>query len=646
MSDPDTLAWLWATAPGEDVLEAASNRGTVRRATKFVENAAVRLASGDEHTAELDVEHFRVRLYPAGPNAARCDCPVSATCVHVIAAYLWATAHDDGVPRPPVDPVQAVLGWDIATVTHAVGIAAVRVVAAETPDPGASLIVDASSLTVSWPDADAPRVVIAPGSGPAGIVVSGARSVTSAQVWRLRAVVSVFAMHGREWSWPADVASVNHLSDTQRRAARELGRVCESLVAHVLSRLAPGAADELERAAEWAAVHDLRLLARLGRGASATVRALHARDDDARESACLAALAETWALAKALATTDQAVDPALLGGRHRGGESACLGPMIPLAVLWWDGADGSRGITWYGWDTDAREIEQVTSGRAAGVDPGFSRSWSAPLVWNASAETLCSGVLHLDGAERREDATLAATARTTVAVQPFDELDLRQLADQVNRAARGATRAAFGASRERVRLVLPRSRFGLGAIELDEVMQRLIWPVIDVEGRTYRLSLEANEQNARTLSWLVAHTAVRAITVVGDRPEAVFLDDPEGLRLVSVTLTPLPQPSEPPGFLRRLLGRDRERRALAPEARGIERLLIAVEDLLASWATTGGPPSSRLDAALVARTRELDELGLATLADALRQLRADSETAPADLLWAAFLVQRLRTLSA
>ena len=685
--------WL-VNLPGEAALVAASNRGTFRRASKLAVSTPIEMVSCDDTQATFVVGEARVELFPGGPNHARCDCPVAATCVHIIAAYLWAAqknnrstdvgaepaapedsrAHKvdqpEGSPSHPLDDLLAdVLGWDMAEVNKAAGVAAVRTVANESPATGLSVAVEDGALTISWPQSvrpHAPTLVILPGLGMSEMVVSGTHNEAQTRVWRLRALVELFAAQGREWVWPDDIAASNRTSAEQRLVAAQTMEISESLIGRGLSHLGGESIDALSRVSELATLEDLRLLGRLGGAAAAKLRALRQHDDRTTESICLAALAETWALASLIQQTETELPPQLLGGRFREGEKADLGPLAPLAARWWRSPDGSRGFTWYALDTANGEIEKVTTGRAAGSDPGFQAGWTSPLVWGASAKRLSAGIVRLSGAERREDGTLAATTRTWVEqVTELGQLDLDTLAARVNQQSAGLMRTAFGADTERLRLVRPRKRFGLGPIEVDEVAQELLWSVTDSAGETYRLALPANEANARKLSWLANAGQLQAITLLDHRPEAAFVMGTNGLELISLTLTPLDHDIHGGGLWRKLLGRNKERIARTRESTGLQRLLLSVRDILETLASTGAAPSSRLEAILTARTRELDDLGLSSLADALREVLGSESTPaqktpnkptqrardasgrpdPAHVLWAAFLLRRVEVLA-
>ena len=138
-----------------------------------------------------------------------------------------------------------------------------------------------------------------------------------------------------------------------------------------------------------------------------------------------------------------------------------------------------------------------------------------------------------------------------------------------------------------------------------------------------------------------------------------------GLELISLTLTPLDHDIHGGGLWRKLLGRNKERIARTRESTGLQRLLLSVRDILETLASTGAAPSSRLEAILTARTRELDDLGLSSLADALREVLGSESTPaqktpnkptqrardasgrpdPAHVLWAAFLLRRVEVLA-
>ncbi|MDF1488950.1 hypothetical protein [Tessaracoccus caeni] len=464
--------------------------------------------------------------------------------------------------------------------------------------------------------------------------------------------------HGslRDSSVPADTASRRPEASTEtsggRRgqridslgAAADLATIIESLVADGVSQLAPASIDRLARAGERARLDDLGLLARLTAQAVGNLRSHLRRDDTVTESDCLSTLAQAWQLARVLAD-DPEPSPELIGARTRKGDQADIGELMPLAVRWWRNPDGARGVRLHAFDLRHGRLEEATNGRAAGADPGFQPGWELSLLWGVSPSLLSSGILSLTGAERRSDGTLSASGRTRVEARPWGDLDLSGLAQRVNVLSDGAARTAFGAAPDPLRLVVPRPQFGLGTIEVDEVEQLLVWPIVDEQGRTHRLSLPATEHNGRLLTWLAEHRGLRALTVIGSRPEAAFIREKGEVRLLSLTLSRIALGDGVPSLVRRLLKRDQHRRA-APTPTppsDLVRLCDACADVVDALGATGRRSlTPRQAQTLSARAAQADDLGLATLANALREILASPS--PSSILWARFVLDRLGQL--
>lgn len=649
-------AWCGVLAVmDDDALAALANRGLVRRAVRLVGEGAVTLAAATADAITLTCDSATVRLLPGGPAALRCSCPVAGVCVHVVAACVWARtaiatseaadSADPTVAEPAHDAIVEMLGWDSAAVNRSAGIAAVRRVAAQPLTPGqATIEARPGQAVISWPGS--PRVIALAGAGFAGMVVEGTHADVTERAWRLGAVVRVFAAHQRPWAWPDGLGADGGLAPAQRDAAAEVAAVIERIVAGGISQADRAGADRLTRAGQRARLDDLPLLARLVAVASGQLNGLAGRSDDAGEAAVFSALAQAWALGRAL--VDNPNPPPALFGRSGPAEQTD-GPetLVPLAARWWRSPTGARGFTLHAWDPDASRLETATTGRAAGTDPTFVRSWESPLLWGASAAALCSGPLRLTGAEHREDGTLSPTTRTRVSTGTgWGGLDLNALAESVNASETGLSRVVFGSGSDRVRIIRPRRSYGLGAIELDEVAQLLVWPVTDLAGRTHRLALDADEANVRLLTWLVELSSVLAIVAIGDRPEAAFLPDKPSPRLVSLSLTPLPIRAIGPSWRRRLLKLDEHRRSVAPlrEPDDLQRLCRAVGDVAEAVAARGRPDlPARERETLERRSRQAIDLGLHTLGAAITPLLAGAVEAQA-LLTLRFVLDRLEAL--
>ena len=418
-------------------LAALGNRGLLRRGRAELAAGRVESERGpaddgaaphpapETLTIRVGRPPIPVTLTAAGPQDARCPCPVAGICLHVLAACLWmreavnrgGTVEDSGAtevttgptpsqvrPRPPEapahesgsDPVlEEVLAWEPACVEKSLGAEARRRVQASLAglDParlatGTEVTSAPGRLSITWPGA--PEVVVIAGLGPRGMIVSGRHSPTANAAWRLQSVIRLFARAGRPWPWPDETTT---LSDRQRGALSKVATVIETIVSAGISHAGPRSAADLERLAQVSRLEGLPRLSRLLTSAAGRLRALAEHDDAVDEATVLSALAAAWSLTQALTAVTDPPGPALIGPADT--ETAETGLLLPLSATWWTTPSGSRGLTIRLWDLDNGRPEAVTTGRAAGVDAAFRYSEDAILLWGASVKNILSGPLRL-----------------------------------------------------------------------------------------------------------------------------------------------------------------------------------------------------------------------------------------------------------
>lgn len=701
--------WTGVYAAFDDVaLAALANRGLVRRGRAEVAAGRVRPVRIDDDAvvAAAGDPAVEVVLPPGGPALARCPCPVAGVCIHVVAACLWlrgaagalpAGAGPDGAgphggragsaeeertgagrrggpraedandPRAegpgedadaagtaadePVDALLAeVLSWEPAAVEKALGAPAARRVACAlagigTGDLAEGLELDGAPgrLTATWPGA--PEIVIVAGLGPRGMVVSGRHSRVARAAWCLQAVVRIFAARGRDWPWPQGSA---RLSDGRRDVLETAAKAIEGVVSAGISRAGARSARELERLAQAARLEEMPRPSRLLASAAGTLGAVARREDAVDEERALGSLAAAWSLARAVLAAPDAPDPVLLG--RAGTRQTEPGLLVPLSAVWWRTPSGSRGVTARFWDADHHRLESVTTGRAAGADPGFQRSEGAVLLWNTSIGALLSAPLRLKGATRRADGTLAPSSRTTAICQGgFDGVDLPGLAAELDALQSGPGAAGFEAPAPRVRLI-PVAGDGLGRIDLDEVHQEYVWPVRAVDGRTHLLRLDPVGAEPRFVASLLARNLpVVALTVEAGRPTGVFVHSDGALKLFAPSLSSVRADSY--RFFRRLSERLEGLRAravaVAPgrERGPVEALCADALEALADLAASGAPAPEGMTAHVLAtRARAAHQMQLTTLAAALEEVTA--RPGAAAVLRACAVVDRVRALAA
>jgi len=672
-------------------LIALGNRGLLRRGRAELAAGRVALVNGsadpeagaqpvaEEVTIGVGRPPVPVTLTVSGPQDARCPCPVACVCVHILAACLWmreavnrdgsdesATAAETltvpaspdvcvtsapalGTPSDPV--LEEVLAWDPAAVEKSLGAEARRRVQASlagtAPDrlaPTTDVTSAPGRLSITWPDA--PEIVVIAGLGPRGMIVSGRHSSAANAAWCLQAVIRLFARADRPWPWPDEKTTFDN---RKRDIVSTVATSIEALLSAGLSHAGPRSATDLERLAQVTRLEELPRLSRLLTSAAGRLRALAERDDAVDEATVLSALAAAWSLTQALTAVTGPPDPALSGRTDT--ETARTGLLLPLSATWWTAPSGSRGLTIRLWDLDNGQSEMVTTGRAAGTDAAFHYSQDATFLWDTSVRNILSGPLHLTGAERRPDGTLAPSNRTSVtrrSTEPdYDDIDLEAVADRLQQTGSGPEVARFEAPVPRLRLIMV-AQDGLGPIGIDEVHQHYLLPVMSTDGRRHLLSMEVDGWEMQMVSDVLSRDLqVHAVTVEGDRPSGVFVRERDRISLLTATYPPSH------GASRRGHSRPRRRaeqeRPQEAETNGTDPLPIRAlvrdaHDALTALAASGTMrPTGMVTHVLRTRVRTAGDLQLTTLAAALAEV--GDRPSPCAVLRACAVVDRLEALA-
>ena len=694
---PEAHGGLWAAAFSvygalDDVaLIALGNRGLLRRGR--AELAAGRVAPvnepadpgagaqpvAEEVTIGVGRPPVPVTLTVCGPQDARCPCPVAGICVHILAACLWMrqAVNRDGAdesttaadtPTAPAcpearatstpaqatssDPVmEEVLAWEPADVEKSLGAEARRRVQASLAGmalgrltAGTEVTTAPGRLSITWPDA--PEIVVIAGLGPRGMIVSGRHSSAAETAWRLQAVIRLFARAGRAWPWPDEKTTFD---DRKRDVVSTVATSIETLLSAGLSHAGLRSAADLERLAQVTRLEELPRLSRLLTSAAGRLRALAERNDALDEATALSALAAAWSLTQALTAVTGLPDPALIGRADT--ETAQTGLLLPLSATWWTAPSGSRGLTVRLWDLDHDQPEMVTTGRAAGTDVAFHYSLDATLLWGTSMRNILSGPLHLTGAERRPDGSLAPSNRTSVtrrsAEAGYDDIDLEAVADHLQQTGSGPEVARFEAPVPRLRLIMV-AQDGLGPISIDEVHQHYLLPVTSTDGRRHLLCMEVGGGEMQMVSDVLSRELqVHAITVEGDHPSGVFVREHDRISLLVATFPPSRGASgRGYGRLRRRVEETHTHEAHTnrEDRMPIRALVQDVREALTALAASGTTrPTSTVAHVLRARVRMAGDLQLTTLAAVLTEV--DDRPSPGAVLRACAVIDRLEALA-
>ena len=278
-------------------LALAADAGTVRRAVKLQASTPVAWQARGDDAGEVRVGELVVRLDGGGPRTARCPCPVTGTCVHVLLASRWVRDGRGGGRGGPV--VAELLGLDSLALCRSAGIAAARLAAASlaaaslaetshaaashpltggyllaegTPGAGTRVTVSGRQVEISWPGAAHPVVYVA-GGGLDGMLPPERRSAL-----HLEALCRVFLDAGRTWTWPPGVAEHVAALHRPRTLTTEQSAAVDAVAATVTSTAGAGvahagveAADRLTATAQAARAAGLLVLARRTRDTAGLV---------------------------------------------------------------------------------------------------------------------------------------------------------------------------------------------------------------------------------------------------------------------------------------------------------------------------------------------------------------------------------------
>ncbi|SDE77977.1 hypothetical protein [Rhodospira trueperi] len=630
-------------------LEGLASKGLLRRARRDHEagRASVLERTGGEARVQADGQ--TVEIDGRGPAAARCDCPATGICRHILLAVL---ALRDG-PSPPPDTPEAspapappnaaadvaALPEDALAAFAGADLSAALRIAAE----GASIEDDGAGCHVAFPEPKG-RVTFIAGQGLAGAAYKGPKTrrrlyVTAAALClRMAAGVALSDDRRRnaEPETPLDTAFCHAVADTVTRA-----------VPAVLTGAADIAQDLLfDVAISARAAAAPRLAAHL-RGLAHAADLAAKRDVAFDPIAFLTAAGNAYALVTALAQTPG--DPALTGTLARAYAPDAPMSLWLLAAVPWQTASGARGLTVYGYAPETGTWHATTEARAAGIDPAFdaAREYGRGVWAAGTAQALMGRRLRLPAPRIAPDRQIARTLPEP-AVPLDDPLDTAVL-EAAGFDDWGAWRAYVRAeARQGLRrratpvpaMLLPRR---ITDLTFDDLAQHDRLTVIDRSGAPLALILPPGKNDLAARVHAVAGS-IRAIVVEARAPgrgtavHAVSLirAQPDGaLRVVNLTLDPIKPPRGGQAALAHLRALIPTRSAPVtrrddPLLRLTTRAMEAMHDLVT---VPGRPP----DRALI---RTMADVGLASLSEALD--RAYADPTPATILAVAYLASEVR----
>lgn len=594
----------------DDSLATLANAGLLRRALKDVE--AGKVGWQDAAGGVVLADGQQVRLDGSGPQKGRCDCPAPGICKHILAASVWLRELPGDAPAEAgLGVLDDVLAQDSAAICKQAGKPAMRQALAWLAEGDqASTTVINSRLQIELPALKLACSYLL-GAGWQGMVSD--TPVALRKALHLYALACVWRAHGRQFDWPAGVATAPAdeppgLSTSELLFLAQVRRLLGELYDNGLSHASAIAAGQLRALTMSARGEGLPRLAAMLRGLGGTLDLLVRRDYHASERQAFDDMALIYALCAAL---EQAPGEALarLRGQARRSFDSSDAPLdlLPLGAYWWETRGGAHGTTLSFWDHAAGRIVQAVLARPDATDRSFTResSWNAISLWQGagSVQRLCEQGLILTGASLAADGRLGQDSGVRATAAPLWTLDDArwQSLGFDDWSALGAFLGDnVGLAAEPVDCVLLRPK-AVAPPQLDEVRQQLDWQVFDASGEVLTLQIPALPRLRARITRLQAAISdgadIRAVLASrarddadGWQPVSLLIAKNKALRVVSLDfeIDAGKLPSSLARFFRSLAGT-----SMAPpvlrQTSAVSLVLAQVLDLLALQARSGRP---------------------------------------------------------
>ncbi len=518
-------------ALGDADYAALASKGLLRRARK--ELASAEPAGWVDGQAVVRVGERTVRIPPAGPAQAACDCPSPGVCQHVLAACLAlveqageaaaaeaddageADEADEASEAAAASPAPAADAWSAVDLPalrkwtgagdwrHAVSLAGkVKVV------PGG----DGAPAVVTFPDATEVRLLL-------GGVLDALITTAPPRLKRRSIAAAVLAARSDE-GW------IPELETAAFRLPAELVRSIQGQLLEAirlgLNRLTASTLARFETAAVHCRTARLYRPAHELEACATEIRRLHARDAQADPEGLLERVARLYALTEALLASPGAPDPSLVGtARSAYHESEALA-LTGCGAYRWQTESGFHGVTVLFWSPKTARFASWSDSRPLGSGDGFNpgRRFEGEGPWRDSGglERLSRSRFELISPRLNDQRRLSASSVSRV--------------EALAEPSRDALPPAFDTWSELRRRLAQLSDLGLKrpvpldfavrvrpkrchAPRFDEIEQSLIWPLEDEAGELLPAVVPFTSWNAKAIQRIEHHRAAAGDSIIG-----------------------------------------------------------------------------------------------------------------------------------
>ncbi|MEM9341931.1 MAG: SWIM zinc finger family protein [Pseudomonadota bacterium] len=491
----------------EAALSALASVGLVRRAGRDMEAGKATIEARDATSATVNAEGFTVNITDSGPTDAKCTCPATGICRHILLATLALRADGDDAAEATVEETptstaaENLADLDEPAIRKFAGADWDKAVTQARISTEATVAEDGPNLSVQLPDTDKPVVFLA-GLGLKGAVYKGPKSAK-------RRAVTAAALVTRMQAGTQSLDTLIQNEPTAETLAIEFLEATRKAIAAAVrgvfgggSVIAEETLFDLSISARAQAAPRLtgllRVLARQARQA----RTHHFSYNDDR---FLSDAAFAFALTQALEAHPS--DPALTGVLRRHYAEQDPFPLWLMGAVNWKADGGARGARIYGFSQDGAWYA-TGQARAAGMDPSFSprTAYSNPLWGAGVANKLMGKQMTLTGARVSSDRQIAWDhGRGTLSEAGPHPLqaasDVGVMFDQWGDALEDLSkRMPKGLRRTGISLPLLLEVADFGAPDFDDITQRYGLPALDTNRMALTLSVPADR--AEDIRWI------------------------------------------------------------------------------------------------------------------------------------------------
>lgn len=536
-----TLASVLATH-NDTALEGLTSKGLLRRARKDLEAGRVSVIEVSDSSAQVLADGQSVTIDQGGPSAAKCACPASGVCRHILLAILAlqdqvnATNGEASVGLTAVNEICALEQQTLENFAGADWEKAVTLVADGEPvefhQNGTSVTVKLTNLKAS--------VTFICGQSLNNAVYKGTKRVK-------RLCVTVCAVYLRQREGASTVVGARSKLNTGPNIAAKFLQQAQTTIERAVSAILPGrsviAHDLFFDLAISTRVEALPRLSSELRGLARQAEYASVRDVAFEPDVFLKNAARAYALLEALKVAPPG-NTVFTGTLRRDYKPHASIDLWMLGVARWRSATAARGLSVYAYAPAQKTWFTVNDGRAAGTDLTFEpvNVYYGSLWGAGSLQTLIGKTVHLPEPMITTDGSISSNliqnATATNCGLSLSELLESDIAFKQWPKLRNELAARFGSGLTRrvmpqSALIAPSGFRGFGFNDFDQVYE---WEIIDQLGNALILSIPGNEhetaqrmrQLARRIQALLVEVSIgthslcyRPVTVFSEGKSAV-----------------------------------------------------------------------------------------------------------------------------